>query len=150
MNKTMVCVAHLHVSWAVNRRYVLFSWGMRSIMPPPQSSLCSSINRKNVLLLEILATGRSCPGLMPFIPMVEKRGAVQDIINWWALVSDLLFSIEYVQCAMTGRLCAYEGLFRPDASVSIWRRKTQRACFGTHVSQSVHSDRPRRIKNFIQ
>ena len=39
-----------------------------------------------------------------------------------------------------------KGLFIPDASASKWRRKTQRAGFGTRVSQSVHSDRPRRIK----
>ena len=39
---------------------------------------------------------------------------------------------------------------RPDASASFWRRKTQRAEFGTHVSQSELSHRPRRIKNFIQ
>ena len=43
-----------------------------------------------------------------------------------------------------------KGLFRPDASASKCRRKTQRAGFGTHVSQSEHSDRPRRIKKFIQ
>ena len=39
-------------------------------------------------------------------------------------------------------------LWRPLASK--WRRKTLRAWFGTHVSQSEHSDRPRRIKKFIQ
>ena len=38
-----------------------------------------------------------------------------------------------------------KGLFRSDASKC--RRKTQRTGIATHVCQSEHSDRPRRIKN---
>ena len=43
-----------------------------------------------------------------------------------------------------------KGLFRLDASAPIWQRKIRRAGFGTHVSQSEHSHRPRRIIIFIQ
>ena len=42
----------------------------------------------------------------------------------------------------------YKGLFRPDASAQNVGVKHNALDFLTHVSQSDHSDRPRRIKNY--
>ena len=66
----------------------------------------------------------------------HERG--QELEQHGQLVADAVLDLVHV--TTTDK---HKTLFRLVTSAPIWRRKTRRAGFGTHVSQSEHSDRLR-------